>query len=287
MKNIAGPLTYYGRILSLQIVENTDQLARAGERCDRENQHKASILSTLRELENIRNQKEALVISKTEGLSVAQNEPQRLMKWSETIEKAAAGIENELQALSRKIKCVQQEIERVGEQRKEAEKLRQSIIDKLTMNKNTIEKREDDVASMQLNLENARSQHHELITTKVELNLQRKECESNARHGNDELSLAKKSYDIMKRQVKKKIGIANSVKQVLAPLEGQLKDQEIVLRAFQNELEEKKNRMTTAKADVEANAMQFLRIDGIESEKKLVIRMIFLTGTTGNTYINL
>ena len=45
------------------------------------------------------------------------------------------------------------------------------------------------------------------------------------RHRSDEHSLMKKNYEIFKRQLKKKMGISNSIKQLLTPLEGQLLDQ--------------------------------------------------------------
>ena len=51
----------------------------------------------------------------------------------------------------------------------------------------------------------------------------KKESESNYRHKMDQLSLLKKDYDTLKRQLKKKREIADGVKQILPTLEMNLK----------------------------------------------------------------
>ena len=67
------------------------------------------------------------------------------------------------------------------------------------------------------------------------------------------------------------MGIANGVKQVLAPLGNQLLDQEVIFKAYQGELEDKKKSILVLKAEVEVNTIQFLEIDDVEKEKKLML----------------
>jgi len=254
-----------------EIADMTDQLTRCDELFDRETSHRAKIAQTHEELASLKKQKDVAIEEKSEMLQIAQAEPPRLEKWAETIERAAASIDSEVHNITRRVKMCEQEAEKVAERRKEVEKLRLNILEKLRLNRQTIETREIDVAGVTSNLENARAQHHDLVTSRVELNLQRKEGESTGRHRNDNFSMARKGYDAFKRQLKKKMGIANSAKQVLAPLEGQLLDQEVVLKTYEAELEEKKKAILVLKADVEANTVQFLDIDGIEKEKKLML----------------
>ena len=257
--------------LRQEIVDMTDHLARTEELFERETLHKLKIRATFDELENLKRQKDVTIAEKSETLLAAQGEPPRLLKWSETIERAATSIDTEIHNISRRIKNCEHDIEKIAERRKEAEKLRISILEKLTINRSTIEKREVDVAAVTTNLDNARAHHHDLITSKVELNLQRKESESIGRHRNDEFGMTKKAYDTFKRQLKKKMGIANGVKQLISPLEGQLIDQEMVLKTYQDELEMKKKTILSLRAEVEANTIQFLEIDGIEKDKKLLL----------------
>lgn len=253
-----------------QILEMTDQLARAEEVFERETGHKKSITSSFEELESLKQQKGAVIASKSESLALSQSEPSRLLKWAETIEKASTGIDIDLSKLGQKIKACEVEIEKEADRRSEAEKLRIGLLEKLDLNRHTIEKREVDVAVVRKNLENAKAQHHDLITSKVELNLQRRENESSLRHRSDQSALARKGYEVLKRQIKKKATVANGVKQVLVPLASQLFDQELILKTYENDLEEKKCSITAVKADVTFNMMQFMQMDGVEKEKRIV-----------------
>lgn len=198
------------------------------------------------------------------------NEPSRLAKWAESIEKAALSIDGDLSKLSVKVKACDCDIGREGERRMEAEKLRIGLLEKLDLNRHTIEKREVDVAVVQKNLENAKSQHHDLITSKVEINLQMHEYESSQRYHSDQLTLVRKDYDLLKRQLKKKIVITNGVKQLLGPLASQLLDQEISFKSYQSDLEDKKNAIVVIKGEVSFNMVQFLQEDDIEKEKRIV-----------------
>ena len=254
----------------------TDHLTRADEVFERESAHKKSISSTFEELESLREQKGASTAAKSEALLVSLSEPSRLLKWAETIEKASAGIDADLNKLAQKIKACDADIDKEGDRRAEAEKLRIGLLEKLDLNRHTIEKREVDVAVVKKNLENAKSQHHDLITSKVELNLQRKEVESATRHRVDQLALVKKGYEMLKRQLKKKVNIANGVKLVLIPLSSQLYDQEMILKTYASDLEDKKNQIITMKTDVSFNMMQFLQMDGLEKEKRIVSNYLLL-----------
>ena len=248
----------------------TDHLTRAEEVFERESAHKKSISSTFEELESLRDQKGLSTAVKSEALLVSLSEPSRLLKWAETIEKASAGIDVDLIKLGQRIKACDVDIDKEGDRRVEAEKLRIGLLEKLDLNRHTIEKREVDVAVVKKNLENAKSQHHDLITSKVELNLQRREAESSTRHRVDQLALVKKGYEMLKRQLKKKVNIANGVKLVLIPLSSQVYDQEVMLKTYASDLDDKRNQITAMKADVNFNMMQFLQMDGIEKEKRIV-----------------
>ena len=210
----------------------SDHLTRAEEVFDRESSHKKNISLTFDELETLKQQKGASIAVKSESLLISLSEPSRLLKWAETIEKASAGIDIDLYKLGQSVKACDMEIDKEGDRRAEAEKLRIGLLEKLDLNRHTIEKREVDVAVVKKNLENAKAHHHDLITSKVELNLQKRESESSSRHRADQLALVRKGYELLKRQLKKKVGIANGVKLILIPLASQLYDQEMILKSF-------------------------------------------------------
>ena len=47
------------------------------------------------------------------------------------------------------------------------------------------------------------------------------------------------------------------------------------MKAYQTELEEKKKETINVRDDVDRNSMQFIQVDGIEKEKKMVRFYIF------------
>ena len=68
------------------------------------------------------------------------------------------------------------------------------------------------------------------MTKKYEFTVRKREVDATLRHGHDQLTMAEKDYEILKRQLKKKRSITDSAKQVLPTLDGQLKDQETIMR---------------------------------------------------------
>lgn len=141
----------------------------------------------MNELERVKTDKESEIAIKVEQLTIAEAEPQRVSRQTEAIDKANESMEVELRGLQRKIKGFEQDIEKQAKRKTEAEKLRKSLLEKLEQNRQTIEQREQDVAVVKTNLESMKALHHDLVTRKVELNVRRKECDSELRHRMDQL----------------------------------------------------------------------------------------------------
>jgi translation initiation factor 2B subunit (eIF-2B alpha/beta/delta family) len=114
---------------------------------------------------------------KFDALQTAENEPGRLLKWAETVEKAASSMDNEMRVITRKIKNFDAEIEKQAKRRIEAEKLRKSLLEKLELNRQTIEQREQDVTAVKANLETSKTRHRDLVATKIALQSKRKDAE--------------------------------------------------------------------------------------------------------------
>ena len=225
--NLVGPVIAK---LRLEITENTDQLQQADEAFERESAQKALLNVRLAEITAIKDGKDSELGEKSHSLHLASSEPTRLSRQVEAIQRAVVSMESENRALARRLKSFEQDIEAQSNRRKEAEKLRKSLTEKLELNRQTIEKREQDVATVRANLETAKAKGHDLITTKVELNVRKREAESSARHRNDQLNLSNKEYDNLKRQLKKKRANTDAIRQLIPILTEQLKDQEMYLK---------------------------------------------------------
>ena len=102
-------------------------------------------------------------------------------------------------------------------------------------NLQTIEKREEEVAIIRSTLEASQSEGDDLNTVKVDLNIKRKDTESDARHKIDTLTLTKKSYHDSMRLLKKKKSFMEGVRGTLPSLQDQLKGSELTLKTLQSE----------------------------------------------------
>ena len=148
----------------------------------------------------------------------------------EAIDKAIASMTSDLKAVQRKIKNFDLDLEKQAKRKVEAEKLKRNLMDKLELNRQTIEQREQDVAIVRTSLDTLKAHYHDLATTKVDVSARKKEVDCELRHRIDQMNFTKKEYDMFRRQLKKKRGILDSVKQVIPVLEGNQQDQELILK---------------------------------------------------------
>lgn len=255
---------------SIQIAELNEQLEQTDDGYSREEAQKGALQARLRELEEQKKEKQAQLEHKHEALSVTEKEPGRLQRQIHSIEGAKTEMQNEHRALQRRVKAFEQEQEAQARRRAEAEKLRASILEKLELNRQTLEERELDVAAVAANLDKAKAVGHDLVTRRVELNVKKREADNNLRHLNDQLVLANKDCDILKRQLKKKRVVADSVRQTMPAIEEQLKDQEALLSNVQDERGKRNKEIQKQKDEVDGHVARLLLQEGAEADKKAV-----------------
>ena len=82
--------------------------------------------------------------------------------------------------------------------------------------------------------------------------------------------LANKDYDALKRQLKKKRVVADTVRQTMPTIEENLKDQEVLLRNVQDERSKRSKEIQKQKDEVDAHVARLLQQEGLEGEKKAV-----------------
>ena len=215
-------------------------------------------------------EKDSSIKGKLESLSVAETEPNRIGRQAEAIDKAIETMDADHKALLRKIKYFDVELEKQAKRKTEAEKLRKNLLEKLELNRQTISQREQDVAVVRANLDSLKARCHDLVTTKVELNVRKKESDSDLRHKIDLMTLTKKEYNVYRRQLKKKMGILDSVKQVIPILEVQLMDQQLMLKTCLDEKDEKLKIIQNMKDEIDVHLAHFLTQESLEADKKRV-----------------
>lgn len=205
---------------------------------------------------------------KLDNMHFIESEPGRLERQTSSIEEAKAEMENEHRALQRKMKAYEADQELQAKKRSEAEKLRTSILQKLELNRQTLEERELDLAAINASLEKAKAIGHDLVTRKVELNIRKREIDNNTRHLNDQLMLSSKEFDLLKRQLKKKRMNSDSSRQSIPTMEENVSEQEAMLRNLIDKRNIRAKDILKQKDEVDTHVARLLQQEGIESEKK-------------------
>ena len=185
-------------------------MVQADEAYAKEESQKAAIYARLKELEEQKQEKMAHLQLKQGTLDIAEKEPGRLQRQITSIEGAHQEMIADHKALQRRVKAFDLEQELQNKKKLDAEKLRITILEKLELNRQILEDREQDVSAITANLDKAKAIGHDLVTRRVELNVKKREADNQLRHLTDQLMLANKEFDMVKRQLKKKVPTRNT-----------------------------------------------------------------------------
>ncbi|CAM9236095.1 unnamed protein product, partial [Chrysoparadoxa australica] len=156
----------------------------------------------------------------------------------------------------------------MAEKRAEAEEVKTSLLQKLSLLKETIGHRQKDVEAVGKNLELERARHHQLTTEQLEVEVSRREQDQALRLETDSLSLAKKEFDALKRRLRKKRSMADVAASVLPALREQLREVQAEVTVRKNENKALAAQVEDAKHEVDVSIVRFLRQEGVEQEKR-------------------
>lgn len=254
----------------IQIVDLTEQLKHIEENFERETNQKQALEIKVIEVEATKLDRESVLHQKTDALSTAQAEPGRFQRQIGSIESAVESMQKDLQNLARRTEICDKDLEKLSSKRTEQEKVRMNILEKLELNRQTLEDREKDVNAVQINLEKAKALSQDLLAQKLELTAKRREAESTLRHTRDSLTLAQKDHEALLRGEKKKRIVLDLVRENVPGLESQLKDQEMARKRIQEERIAKKKEIEKLKDEVDMHVAKLLAQEGIEETKKKV-----------------
>lgn len=248
----------------------TEQLKHIEENFERETNQKQALEIKVIEVEATKLDRESVLQQKTDALSTAQAEPGRFQRQIGSIESAVESMQKDLQNLARRTEICDKDLEKLSSKRAEQEKVRMNILEKLELNRQTLEDREKDVNAVQINLEKAKALSQDLLAQKLELTAKKREAESTLRHTRDSLTLAQKDHEALLRGEKKKRIVLDLVRENVPGLESQLKDQEMARKRIQEERIAKKKEIEKLKDEVDMNVAKLLAQEGIEETKKKV-----------------
>lgn len=241
---------------------------RQAEAHERDTATKQGLLEKHTQLEEEMEEAEAELQEAKARLSKAQIEPERVKKQSESVQKAVNNLNAEIDKYRAKIAEADDKLAAQEAKRTEAMEVKTALVRKLELHESTIENRQMDVEALQRNLDSEKAVEHELATTRVELELERKGAEERLRHELESLSMMRKELDQLRRRLRKKQMMADSVKEVIPTLEAQLVDAEHSLRIFQEENRKSEASIEEAKQDVDVHIARFMKQEDLEKSKR-------------------
>ena len=244
------------------------QLQKADENFEKETANKALLMTRCEELEKKMEEKKQSIETKKNNIKVASSEPARLQRQCDAVSNAGKGMKSDNQSLTRDFREFDDQIEKQKRRREDAEKLKASLNEKIELNLQTIEKRDEEVSIIRATLEEHQAIGDDLNDTKAKLNISRKEVESEARHKIDQLTLTKKVYHDNMRILKKRKAFMEGVRGTLPTLEEQLKGAELTLKTLQSEKSLKAKEILKHKDELDTFIADLLQQEGIESDKK-------------------
>eukprot|EP00752_Nemacystus_decipiens_P012264 g10871.t1 len=201
-------------------------------------------------------------------LAKAGGEPDRIRKQGDSVHRAASSLEAEVRRLQLSTGKAEQEAENIRQKRQQATELKKGLIEKLELQRDTLQHRQKDVEVVTTNLELQRAKNHQLLTERVELSLQAKEADEKTRREGDTLSMEKKFLELMKRKLRKKRTIAEAARQVVPVLEQQLGDVQVDLQSQERLAKDLTDQAETMRQDVDIGLAKFLSQEMSENSKR-------------------
>ena len=127
-------------------------------------------------------------------------EPERIRKQAECVQKAIEKLKHEMWSIIEKNKNHHDESKRRETKQKEADKVRQNLLHKLELHRDTITHRQRDVDAVKKNVEIEKARTHQLAEARVKLEMDRKAMGDRIRHETDGISMIRKELDMLRRR---------------------------------------------------------------------------------------
>ncbi|DBA00511.1 TPA: hypothetical protein N0F65_006415 [Lagenidium giganteum] len=212
------------RKLTDEISKLSDENHRIDSEIAKENQRKKEFLARLEFLKQENAELETSVSHEQKQLHQLQNDPERMEKQADVVQKAVNNLEREITKLTERVKDLDATIDQQSNKLKEAEDVQKELNHKLDVHRDTIDQRQRDVDHVTLHLREEQNTHVMRQGEKSKLEMAAKALDMSLRRENERVAKAQKDYDRFKRDLKKKILLHDSSKALLPNLRAQVVD---------------------------------------------------------------
>ena len=257
-----------------EITSLNDQTLKAREAFMKESNQKQLINTKLESCQDDKSAKEDNLKSIVSAFERSSIEPKRVAKQTDSIEHAVNSMKSELKRVNKEVVKVQEATISQADRKAKADLLLKSLQETLSSHEESIEEKEKELGTMRAELESEKALNNDLITRKVELNLKKKESENLLRQSLDEQSTAKKTYEILEKQIKLKRGVADESKHAIPALESNLLDEQISLKLLKDEQKRIKAELKGLRHEVDVHIVELLQQEGVEQSKKRILEDI-------------
>jgi hypothetical protein len=186
-------------------------------------------------------------------------------------------LDKDLKSSQTKLMNTENENSKLTERRYEAELFHKSILEKIQKIKETMSLREKEILLLESNRDLLKSEYHDELTKKAEVNLLRKEVEAELRHQNSQYHIIKRDYESAVRRLKKKRQILDTIRETIPLLHQQLVDAKMTVKFKKTELASTLEELDKLKEEVELTLEAFLDKGKLEINKKNVTSLTIIT----------
>lgn len=254
------------RALGDEIAALSEENHRVDAELGKEAQRKKDALARLAFLQQENARLEETNASEAKKLQQLAHDPERLEKQADVVQRAVQSLEKEAARQRELAAALQATLDEQQLKLREADDVQRELAQKLEVHRETIDQRQRDVDHVTLHLREEQNTHVLRLSEKTRLEMAAKALDAAERRENERVGKAKKVYDGVKRDLKKKILMFDASRALLPNLKAQVVDAQHQVAALQTDNKAQAQRQLEVKQQVDLLIARFLKRE--EGEKQ-------------------
>ncbi|GBG31177.1 Coiled-coil domain-containing protein 146 [Hondaea fermentalgiana] len=255
--------------------ENTEKAKNLEQECARQDKaleeskkERETLVKRNEELSNLAEDLAETRIQLKQTLSKIRADPERIRKQADVVETAVVNLGQEVETLQSQIATSDEELMAQEAKKQAITESGKEISRKLDMHRSTLEQRERDVDALRKSLEEEKSAHQDILAQRVQLELVLKDERLSLKHLLTDLAQTKKSYEGVKKALKKSVAQLDNVKATIPQLDANQADLTASRNLYNTENKELTRKLAALQQEIDIFIANYLRQESIEKSKK-------------------
>lgn len=255
------------RKLTEEITKLSEENHRIESELAKDTQRKKDYLARLAFLQSENTQLEQRCASDQKQLHQLQNDPERMGKQADVVQKAVTNLEREIVKATETMQELDATIEIQTQKAREDEEVQKELTHKLDVHRDTIDQRQRDVDHVSLHLRDEQNTHVMRLSDKTRLEMATKALDMTARRENERVAKDQKDFDRLKRELKKKLMLYDSSQSLVPNLKAQVVDAQHQLNALRASNKKQIQMQLEVKQQVDLLIARFLKQETHEKHR--------------------